>query len=67
MLDASFLLLSILGRNITLQMWHVKKKKKKKEAVVIYYIGLTFKCKKSARWETNDKTPLPAFIHQWGF
>lgn len=29
MLDASFLLLSILGRNITLQMWHVKRKKKK--------------------------------------
>jgi len=24
MLDASFLLLSILRRNITLQMWHVK-------------------------------------------
>lgn len=39
MLDASFLLLSILRRNIILQMWHVKKQ----EAIIIYYIGLTFK------------------------
>lgn len=66
MLDASFLLLSILGRNITLQMLETACQKKK-EAIVSYYIGLTFKCKKSARRETNDKNLLPAFIHQWGF
>lgn len=46
MLDASFLLLSILGRNITLQMWHVKKKKKKRRLWLFIILDLPSSARK---------------------